>query len=219
MATHQEILSAINQLKAISGLASNRGDKAVLATASLLEALSHLRNSSSSESIEHAQTALATARSSQLDPAVRGIPQLALLTSLVDLCCNVQKFDPNQALSKMQILQNILEDGSKDLLWTQDGAFSVPVRPGAGSLGSTHGQIRSRPDKGLELMINWISKDDLYGLGYLLGGVAWAHRNTSDKRAEQLLAEGIKFQDSMYSKDIELFVSLQQLHRKPRSDQ
>ena len=201
MGTHQEILSAVNQLRAISVLATSRGDRAVLATASILEALSHLRNSSSSESTEQAQTALATARSSQLDPAVGGLPQIALLISLVDLCCNLQKFDPSQAMMKMQILQNTLEKGSNDHLWTRDGAFSIHVRPGAGSFGSTHGQVRSRPDKSLELMINWMPKDDLYGLGYLLGGVASAHRNTSDRRAEQLLAEGIKLQDSMYCTD------------------
>ena len=187
----------MTHLKSIQVLSSTWGDKAVLATACVLEALVHLQISSSTESIEQAQRALAIARSSQLDPAVGAVPQLTALIQFADLCCTLEKFDPNQAVPKMQAMQAILENVKDGQAWTEDGSFHIPIaHPGTFRLATQSGIIRSEPDGKLMLMFNWMPKDDIYVLGYLLNSIAIAHRNTSDgQKAEQMLREGIRTQE------------------------
>lgn len=174
------------------------GDKAILAIASIIEALIHLRESSNAESIEQAQRALAVTRSSQLDPLVGAVPQLTALTHFADLCCTLEKFDPNQALSKMQAMQASLENLNDGQAWTKDGSFSIPINhPAAFRITTSSGVVRSESNGNLKLMFNWMPKEDIYILGFLLSSIAIAHRNTSDgQKAEQMLKEGIRMQES-----------------------
>lgn len=179
-------------------MASTWGDKAVLAFASIVEALIHLRESNSAESIEQAQRALAVARSSQLDPVVGTVPQLAVLTHFADLCCTFEKFDPTQAISKMQAIQATLEHVNDNQAWAEDGSFSIPMaHPETFRIATQSGVIRGEADGKHMLMFNWMQKDDIYVLGFLLSSIAIAHRNSSDgQKAEQMLKEGIRVQDS-----------------------
>ena len=198
LSAHQDILSALNHLRSISAMSSTWGDQTVLAIASILEALVHLRQSSSAESIEQAQRALAVARSLQLDPVVGGVHQLTVLTHFADLCCTLQKFEPTQAISKMQALQIALENVNDGQAWTQDGTFIIPIaHPATFRLATQSGIIRTDADGKLMLMFNWMPKEDIYILGFLLSSIAIAHRNSSDgQKAEQMLKEGIRAQES-----------------------
>ncbi len=200
LSTHQDILSALSHLSSISAMASTWGDNAILAFASIVEALIHLRETSSAESIEQAQRALAVARSSQLDPVVGTIPQLAALTHFADLSCTFGKFDSTQAMSKMQAMQATLEHINDGQAWTEDGSFSIPIaHPGSFRIATQSGIIRSQADGKLVLMFNWMPKDEIYVLGFLLSSIAIAHRNSSDgQKAEQMLKEGIRMQESQY---------------------
>lgn len=179
-------------------MSSSYGDKAILAIAATLEALTHLRESSSAESIEQAQRALAAARSSQLDPVVGGIPQLAVLTHFVDLCCTLKKFDPAQAVSKMQAMQKMLETVDTGHSWTDDGSFAIPTMySGTSKVRTNSGIVRSQTDGTLVLMFSWMPREDIYVLGFLLSSLALAHRNTTDgQKTEQMLKEGIRMQES-----------------------
>ncbi|KAL8781728.1 MAG: hypothetical protein Q9194_000232 [Teloschistes cf. exilis] len=190
--SHQDILSAHTQLKNISALADTLGDKAIHALSSTLEALIHLRESSSLESLEHAQRALAIARSLQFDPKVGRISQVVVLTNIVDLCCSLQHFDPSQAVHKMQAMQTSLE--TQKHAWQADGSLLVPVHSQTASRSPNgSGIVRGDSSGAVLLNFSWTSQNDIYALGYLLSSLAIAHRNTSDGlRSEQMLKEGLR---------------------------
>lgn len=203
LSSHQDILSAFGQLKSISALAERLGDKAILAIASTLEALIHLRGSSSAESIEQAQRVLALARSLQLHPAIGQMSQIAVLTNIVDLSCSLQHFDPSQAITKMQAMQASLE--SHNDVWQENCSFLVPVQSQDASRASDGNGVVQKNFKGsLSVMFCWSSWTDIYALGYLLSSMAIAHRNTSDGlRSEQMLKEGLRCLDSKFSSTVE----------------
>ena len=198
LSSHQDNLAVLNQLRLLSSTAERYGDKGVVAAAMILESLVYLRESSSAESIEQAQRALAAARSLQLDPQVKDNPQLSVLTSFVDLCCTLQSFDTNHAVIKMQAMQTTLEKNPVPHAWKNNGSFEIPishttVSPTTGS----NGVLRSDSDANLTIVLNWIPREDILALGYLLSSIAIAYRNTSDgQRSEQLLREGLNFLES-----------------------
>lgn len=194
LSSHQDLLSGLTQLKSIINLSSRYGDKTILAIATTLEALTCLKVSSDVESIEQSQRALAAVRSLQLDPSMGELHQLTVLTSFADLCCHLQHFDPVQAMSKLQIMQTALKTVEESHTWTADGSFAIPI-PATRMLSckSQSGIIRNHDDGSLVLMFNWMPKEDIYTVGYLLSGVAMAHRNTTDgQKAEHMLEEGIR---------------------------
>lgn len=194
LSTHQDLLLALSQLKLIVLLSVDYGDKTVLAIATASEALTYLRISNDSENTENAQRALATVRSLQLDPKVGKLHQLAVFVSIVDLCCLLQNFDPTQALAKIQTMQTALKSMDESEAWT-DRSIGVPI-PHARmpSCKARNGILREQEDDDLLiLMFDWVSKDDIYDLGYLLSGVALSSRNAVDgQKSEHMLEEGIK---------------------------
>ncbi|KAL9002598.1 MAG: hypothetical protein Q9188_004489 [Gyalolechia gomerana] len=196
LSSHQDILSAFAQLRSISALADQLGDKAILGIASALEALVHLRESSSAESIEQAQRALALARSLQLDPAIGQMSQMVVLINIVDLACSLQHFDPSQAVAKMQAMQASLE--SHNDTWQRDRAFLIPVKSqGASRAPNGNGIVRMGSKGSLSVVFSWTPWADIYALGYLFSSMAIAHRSTSDGlRSEQMLKEGMRCLDS-----------------------
>lgn len=194
LSSHQDLIAALNVFKSIISLSSSYGDKAILAIGTTLEALTCLRISSSAEYIEEAQRALAVVRSLQLDPAIAELHQLTVLTSFVDLCCQLQQFEPHQAISKMQIMQNALKTVDSSQLWTDDGSFAIPI-PSArmSSCKSQTGIVQRRNSESIVLMFNWMPREDIYNVGYLLGGASMANRNTVDgQKSEHMLEEGIR---------------------------
>lgn len=213
LSSHQDVLSAFTQLRSISTLADQSGDKAILAIVSTLEGLVHLRDSSSAESIEQAQRALALARSLQYDPDVGQISQLAVLTNVVDLSCSLQQFDPTQAVSKMQAMQASLE--SPHDTRSADGSFLIPVPSQEASRAPNgNGIVRKDPKGSISVMFNWAPWTDLYALGYLLSSISIFHRNTPDGlRSEQMLKEGLRWLHSKRGISLGLCQAYH-LHRK-----
>lgn len=193
LSTHQDLLSTLSQLKLIISLSNDYGDKTVLAIATTLDALTYLRISNNAENTENAQRALATVRSLQLDPKIGQLHQLAVLTSVVDLCCHLQNFDSLQALAKMQIMQTALREMYESKSWT-DESFAIPIsRARMPSCNARSGLVRKQDNESLVLLFNWVSKDDIYNLGYFLSGVALSTRNAGDgQKSEHMLGEGIK---------------------------
>ncbi len=193
MSTHQDLLLALSQLKLIVLLSNDYGDKPVLAVATASEALTCLRISNDSENTENAQRALATVRSLQLDPKVGKLHQLAVFISMVDLCCVLQNYDTKQALAKMQTMQAALRTMDESEACT-DRSIGIPI-PHArmACCKARHGILRKQEDDDLlVLMFDWVSKDDIYDLGYLLSGVALSSRNAGDgQKSEHMLEEGI----------------------------
>ena len=198
LSTHQDTSAALTQLRSIVAMSNDYGDKAVLAVASTFEALTCLRQSSDAESLELAQRALASVRGLQLEPAVEGLPQLAVLTSFVDLCCHLQYFDPTQVWPKLQIMQNAVKSIDEGQTWSNDGSFAIPISTSQMlSCNSDEGVIRKIQNGSLALMFNWIPKEDVCTIGFFLSAVAMAHRNTTDgQKSEKMLHEGIQRQTS-----------------------
>ena len=193
---HQDITSALTTLKVISSTATKLGDRAILAIATTMEALTYLKEANTAESFEQAQRALASVRSLQLNPLIGSLPQLSLLTAYTDLCCYLQQFDPSQAMQKMQIMQSALATVAEGQGWLEDGTFAIAIPISRMPLCKTeNGIVRKQDDDSLALIFNWLPKDDVYNVGYFLSGVAMAQRNTSDgHKSEQMLQEGIRRQ-------------------------
>lgn len=196
--SHQEIVSALSHLRSISAAAKKYGDTAVGAIAATLEALTHLRQSGSAESIEQAQRAIATARSSQLDPALATVPKLVAMTHFIDLCWSLRRFDPAQAMSKMQAMQATLELLRETESLADDGSINIPVYHDTGmAFGNHHGAVRKGQDGTQLLTFEWIPSQDIISLGFLLSGICVAHKNAADgQKSETMLHEGIRIQAS-----------------------
>ena len=194
LSSHQDLVAALNLFKSVISMSSGYGDKAILAIATTLEALTCLMMSSNSEYVEEAQRALACVRSLQMDTAIAELHQLTVLVSFVDLCCQLQQFEPHQAIAKMQFMQIALKSVDFSQSWTEDGSFYIPMTTARmPSCASQSGIVRRRDDDSIVLMFNWMPKEDIYNVGYLLGGASMANRNTIDgQKSEHMLEEGIK---------------------------
>ncbi|KAL8795971.1 MAG: hypothetical protein Q9195_001546 [Heterodermia aff. obscurata] len=197
--THQEVISALNHLHSIFATSQKHSDAAIGAIASCLEALIHLQESDSAESIEQAQRAIALARRSQLDRAVRDAPKLIAMTHFVDLCCTLRRFEPSQATAKMQAMQATLEALREGSCLGDDSSFNIPIDHTAGmEPRSINGVICVNANGTQLLNFDWIPTQDIYSLGFLLSGICVAHKNTSDgQKAESMLHEGIRLQTKL----------------------
>ena len=200
----------ITHLKAIVDLATRRGDYTVSALASINEAIIHLHRSSSAESIEQAQRAIATARSSQLNPSSHDIPQLIALINFADIACTLQKNDSIEGMQKMKTMQEFLDQHFKDKRWGEDGMCNVPVgKETAKSLqgsGSASGVIRYDGHENLCLVLSWLPRGAVYSIGYILSGSIIAHRNAFDgKKSEQYLEQALRV---LEGKSFLTFISL-----------
>ena len=192
--SNQDIKAALTTLKSIASTAEIHSDTAILAIVLTMEASLSLKVLKRSERFEEAQRLLASVRSSQSTPAVSSLPQLNILAAFVDLTCYLQHYDPKQALQRMQFMQNAIATISEASRWMEDGSFSIPLSKARMPYCARKDGIVRIDDKGsLQLMFNWMPKDDIYNIGYLMSGIALAHRNSLDgQKSEQMLHEGIK---------------------------
>jgi len=203
MESHQEMLAAQQNLRKISELAEHEGDYAVFVTTAVYEAIVHLR-SGAVDSVEQAQRAIASARSRQLQPSVKGLVQVWALLDVVNLACSLLQYNPEQVEEKMGVMQNMMDDGLK--AWNEDGMFSVLVESSVQdhSAKSESGVLSKNKDGRDLLSFQWLQKTDLYTLGYFFSGVATLlkHSVTNDK-AEKYLKEGLKLaQSTMADPDV-----------------
>ncbi|GJC82027.1 hypothetical protein ColLi_04865 [Colletotrichum liriopes] len=95
--------------------------------ASLLEGLSVLRTMRP-DTIERVQTCLAQATKYQLDPSVQ-IPQLDVLTLLLDLACSMHQKTPDILIHKLRSLQAKLDANLGSQTWTDlNPEILIPVK-------------------------------------------------------------------------------------------
>ena len=200
LSSRQDTNSALAQLRLIASLAQGNGDKIVLAVAATMEALIALRDFEGSDGFEQAQRALAGVRSLQLEAEVNGNPQVTALTLLTDNCCHLQLFNPAEALSSMANLQKALDNQSENTGWDSHGSFAVPLSSISGSsIGNESGFVRRQKNGSLALVLQWLPKDDIYNIAFLLFGLNLAHKNTQDGgKAEKFLTEGISREAGKY---------------------
>lgn len=173
-------------------MAYRNGDRAVAAMSAVIEALAHLQQGTSFDSVEQAQRAVAVARSHQLNDELRHIPQLTTLIQMVDICCSVLEHDVNQSSQKLKVMQGLMDESLNDTNWRSDGSFSIPLSgKSAGPSSIDTGDILQVQNGTLLLSFNWLPQHDLYGLCYFLSSVTLSAKNSHDgRKAEKFLHEG-----------------------------
>jgi hypothetical protein len=158
-----------------------------------MEALIHL-HSTSADCIEQAQTALASARSFQLDKQVQEVPQIGMLLHLIDLSCSLHCLDIPQAVKKADEIRLLLEDVLKDSIWREDGVLEIPAstQPIQTSTQPSD-DLTGSEQPGNSLTFHWLAKQEVYALGYLLNAITLSPRNAQDgRKGEKYLQEGLR---------------------------
>jgi Cohesin loading factor len=191
-----EHAAAIQHLHAIQKLAEVARDDAVLVTAATVEAMAHLR-SGSAESTQHAQRAVAAARTLQLKPSVEGtIDQIWAMLDCIDLACSLLDYNPDQAGQKMDVMQKLLDEKRARFTWADDGSFAVPINLSYDmSITNVTNGIFDRTERGQDkLKLSWLNWQDLYALGFHMSGLA-SHLKSSMDKAQKYYQEGLKAMD------------------------
>lgn len=165
-----------------------------MVVSSVIEALVRLQHSSSHDSIEQAQRALATARSYQLDNKVLDIPQISTMIQMMDICCSLLEYDVKQSSEKLQIMQKVMDQKIDDPHWQNDGSFSLPLSRKTMSPSATEStDILQVEDGNVMLMMRWLPEHDIYALCYFLSSVTLTAKNSQDgHKSEKYLSEGLK---------------------------
>ncbi|KAF1952003.1 hypothetical protein CC80DRAFT_453041 [Byssothecium circinans] len=161
-----ETASALQQLHAIANHAERRGDRAIFVTCCALEAMIHLRGTAP-DRLEHAQRAIASARSLQLQVSAKQLGQIAVLIDCIDVACNLQHGQPNA--EKLAALQKKADQDTGPV----DGIFSVLIEKSSGGnlTFNTGGVFRKAEDGRDELVFAWLPQKDLKTLAYYLSGL------------------------------------------------
>ncbi|KAL2871286.1 uncharacterized protein BJX67DRAFT_369561 [Aspergillus lucknowensis] len=213
---HQESTSALQHLHKISNMANRHGDRAVSVMSAIIEALAHLQQGSSSDSIEQAQRAIAVARSHQLNDELRHIPQLTTLIQIVDICCSLLEYDVNQSSQKLKVLQDLMDARLGDSNWRSDGSFSIPLSgKSAGPSSIDTGDILQVQNGTLLLSFSWLPQHDLYALCYFLSSITLSCKNSYDgRKAEKFLQEGVRMLKGNFQSPQEITESLVNANRR-----
>lgn len=191
--SHQDFVIAIHNLQKLTNLATRNGDKLVVVVAALIEALAHLQQSTSPDSVEQAQHAVAVARSHQLDPRVQEIPQIGSMLQMVDISCSLLEYDLSQASQKLQIMQSMMDQRINDSRWREDGSFLVPLNTQTAPKPTEIGDILRVENGKLCLTLHWLPQHDLYALCYFLSSMTLGAKNSHDgRKAEKYLQEGLR---------------------------
>ncbi|KAJ5934005.1 hypothetical protein N7454_006334 [Penicillium verhagenii] len=208
--SHQDSVQALQHLNKIATMASRNGDKAVSAMAAVIEALAHLQQGGSSDSIEQAQRAVAVARSHQLNDELRHIPQLVTLIQMVDICCSILEYDVNQSAQKLKLMQSLVDETLNNSNWRPDGSFSVPLNgKSAGPSSIDTGDILQVENGTLLLSFNWLPQHDLYALSYFLSSITLSAKNSYDgRKAEKYLDEGLRMIQGSFTAPQEISESM-----------
>ncbi|KAL2785662.1 cohesin loading factor-domain-containing protein [Aspergillus keveii] len=213
---HQESTAALQHLHKVSNMANRNGDKAVSAMSALIEALAHLQQVSSTDSIEQAQRAIAVARSHQLNDELRHIPQLTTLVQIVDICCSLLEYDVVQSSQKLKVLQDLMDARLGDSIWRADGSFSIPLSgKSAGPSSMDTGDILQVQNGTLLLSFSWLPQHDLYALCYFLSSITLSCKNSYDgRKAEKFLQEGVRMLRGNFQSPQEITESLVSANRR-----
>ena len=186
----------LRHLSALSEQADTQQQISVRIAAATLETLVHLRCGGAG-AIELAQRSLAAARTHQLGPEMEALPQFQATLDCLDLACCLMQYKPEQEKQKMDRLQANMDAITKSVGWNKDGTFLVPlgfmVTPDIEA--STGGIFRMTPTGVTALSFRWLSRGQLYMIGYVLSGCAMnpmMRDNGEKKMAESFFEAGIK---------------------------
>jgi hypothetical protein len=159
-----DLVSAVQQLRAIAAHAKHRGHIAVYMTCNILEALAHLR-SDAADKLSETDKAMAAARSQQLHLAAHQLGSFGTLLNMIDLVCCIQKGETElKEPKKSSALMDGALEGANASAWLSDtGIVTVAIEgsSGGGLTTDTGGIFRKNLAGRDELVFSWLPKNDL----------------------------------------------------------
>ncbi|KAL7266216.1 hypothetical protein RUND412_011247 [Rhizina undulata] len=188
-------LAALNTVQKISNISAARLDYNIYTLSNLMEAMITLLPGA--DGVEAAQRALAKANENQSNPMAPKLPQLEVLSQILDIICSVMLGNYPQSEGKVKILHGMLDQKERWATWRDDGEFEVEVN-------------RSRQGRAPEqLRFKWLSKNDVFVLGYFLSGVCKFQKNVDEGgKAEKFLMEGLKTLDRLIDPNQQISCSI-----------
>jgi hypothetical protein len=158
--------SALQTLRSIANLATDRGDHAVVTIASLVDALAslHLTSSGSAESIDRA---LAAVNMYQLDPEC-AIPPLQAFGHIVDTTASLSHSSSDQTILKLKAMQDMINKAFTETeAWNRsedEMKLALNKRRGDAHISSqdTSGVLKLSQDGKDMLLITLLNKSDVF---------------------------------------------------------
>jgi hypothetical protein len=159
--------AALTNLRAIVNLSSDQSDRAIYMTASLMEAVVHLRNTGV-DALEAAQQAIAQVWTYQLDTTTR-IPQLLGLAHILDVACSMRQGNPNVMDKKLNDMQQMMDAALTDGTWSATSdliAIPINMRKNSSQVVSpdTRMVLGIGDDGGDNLMASFLNQNDAYAI-------------------------------------------------------
>lgn len=163
--------SAITTLHKISELATKEQDNAIHLTASLIEAMAHMR-SAAPDALTLAHGALGAARKHQLDVGA-SILQLNGLTHLLDVMCSIREGNIPEMSVKLKNLQKTMDQLLHDDNWDRAcDTIAIPINRNPKSSHTVSHETRSVLGIGEDgrdnLMFSFLNKTDAYSIALVL---------------------------------------------------
>ncbi|OTA61078.1 hypothetical protein K449DRAFT_331520 [Hypoxylon sp. EC38] len=186
---------ALENLKAIANLASQRNDRAIFVLASLLEGLSLLKTMKD-DSIIRIQACIAQALKYQFEDSVR-IPQLDILALMLDLACSLQQKSVQVIMQKLRSLQDQIDACMSDKSWHPiETELLLPIQKSNTQVISHDTSAVLRPgadnDPHDYLAMSFWSKLEAYTVTYTYSGLALLYQTPrNDRRIFKLWEEAL----------------------------
>lgn len=162
--------AAIQNLRAIASVAEQQDDKAIFMAASLMEALAYLKTPGI-DAVEHVQRQIAASQAYQADPSC-SIPQLAVLTHIIDVASSIRQGNTTVMLNKLKDMQIVMDEAGRDPIWgSTSDVISIPIKrtPKSSSIISqdTRMILGIGEDGGDNLMMTFLNKKDTYAITFV----------------------------------------------------
>jgi hypothetical protein len=189
--SHQDVASAVQNLKAISQLAANDDDGAVALLSATYEAMLHLRSMTAS-SAEDAKRAVAAAKSLQFHPLAQALDQVWALLDCVEIICSLVEGNHTMAAQKAEQMAPRMDDYHAHPDVEENGKLLVPLQGTPASLTENTSGIFQRVNNTDYLLFKWLPRRDLWAFCYLLNAIAAQTRGFAESRAETYIRQGLK---------------------------
>ncbi|RKF62325.1 putative cohesin loading factor [Erysiphe neolycopersici] len=175
--------AAVRNLRAISLLAEQRGDRPIHFVASLMIVIAYLRISGP-EASQNLKSSMATVWSHQTDASCCITP-LIILAHTLDLACCIREGDPQTMMNKLQAARSAMDTSIRNKDWSSSDIISIPI---PSSINSSHvvspdsGNVFNIGDNGADnLIITLLDQKGAYCISCLLYGVVLLNRSANER--------------------------------------
>ena len=189
MPGYSETAAMLKHLTAMSVVANEQRHISMQIVVSTLETIVHLR-SGTADAIDLAQRAMASARTHQLGPEMKSMPQIRALLECLALSCSLISFEPATTMEKMNQMHANMDPATRQTGWSKDGTFTIPMLPASNSDldVDTAGIMKINASGMASLNLRLMSQSGIYVIGYLLSGITFLHKD-EDGKAQSFLRE------------------------------